>query len=342
MVGQTPAQIQTYAFGTNAFDPETLSMAINLVRYEQAGAIHWGVAKADGIVPLKGSYPTTRDLIETGEAAWRRASQQAASIAFADVLLLSPVTAPARVLCQGANYRQHMIESGMDPDAKAFNMFFEKSDCSISQPIGDVARPTHVALLDYEIELALVFRKSITGPVVVTRDTIGDYVFGLVIANDISARDVQLPQTQFFKGKSYRGFCPLGPYLAVPEADEFRYLDHLTLTLSVNNDVRQQDSTANLVFKPAETITELSEFSDVAPGDVLLTGTPAGCALRAPKPFVRKLMQLLLPEPRLWALFRKGQSKSGRYLQPGDVMTLTIASADRVIDLGEQRTTVTA
>lgn len=317
-------------------------MATNLVRYEQAGASCWGVAKSDGIVPLVGTYPTTRDLIENGEADWRQASKQTASIAFADVRLLSPVTAPARVLCQGANYRQHMIESGMDPDAKAFNMFFEKSDCSISPPVGDVVRPQHVALLDYEIELALVFRKHITGPITVTPETTGDYVFGLVIANDISARDVQLPQTQFFKGKSYRGFCPLGPYLSVPEADEFRYLDHLTLTLAVNGAVRQQDSTANLVFKPTETISELSQFSDVAPGDVLLTGTPAGCALRAPKPFVRKLMQLLLPEPKLWALFRKGQAKSGRYLQSGDVMTLTIASADRVIDLGEQKTTVIA
>jgi len=317
-------------------------MATNLVRFEHRGAVQWGVAIGAGIVPLAGAYPTTRDLIEEGEADWRHARNQPATLALADVALLSPVTAPARVLCQGANYRQHMIESGMDPDAKAFNMFFEKSDASISPPVGEVVRPAHVSLLDYEIELGLVFRKPITGPLTVTPETIGDHVFGLVIANDISARDVQLPQTQFFKGKSYRGFCPLGPWLVVPDPHEFPYLEHLTLTLSVNGMVRQQDSTANLVFKPAETISELSQFSDVAPGDILLTGTPSGCALRAPKPFIRKLMQLLLPEPKLWAAFRKGQAASGRYLQPGDVMRLTIASADRVIDLGEQQTTVTA
>jgi 2-keto-4-pentenoate hydratase/2-oxohepta-3-ene-1,7-dioic acid hydratase in catechol pathway len=317
-------------------------MAINLVRYELGGAIGWGVAKSGGIVPLVRNYATTRDLIETGESDWRQASAQTPSVAFDAVTLLSPVTSPARVICQGANYRQHMIESGMDPDAKAFNMFFEKSDCSISPPIGQVRRPAHVALLDYEIELALVFKTPVQGEIEVTSANLSEYVFGFVIANDISARDVQLPQTQFFKGKSYRGFCPLGPYLTVPEAVEFDYLDHLTLTLAVNGTVRQQDSTANLVFKPAESIRELSQFSDIAPGDVLLTGTPSGCALRAPKPFVRKLMQLLIPEPKLWALFRKGQSESGRYLQSGDVMTLTIASADRVIDLGEQRTKVVA
>ena len=86
---------------------------------------------------------------------------------------------------------------------------------------------------------------------------------------------------QFFKGKSYRGFCPIGPWLTVPEPDEFACLDDLELHLTVNDAVRQRDSTKNLVFKPAETISELSTFANVAPGDVLLTGTPSGCALRA-------------------------------------------------------------
>ena len=167
-----------------------------------------------------------------------------------------------------------------------------------------------------------------------------EYVFGLTIANDVSARDVQIPQMQFFKGKSYRGFCPLGPYLAVLERDEFAYLDQLTLTLTVNGEVRQHDETRNLVYKPAETITELSTFSDVSPGDVLLTGTPAGCALRIPPAPVRRLMQLVLPERKFWATFRKVQGKRPQYLKPGDLMTATIVSADRVIDLGEQRVRV--
>jgi 2-keto-4-pentenoate hydratase/2-oxohepta-3-ene-1,7-dioic acid hydratase in catechol pathway len=317
-------------------------LAINVVRYASGGATFWGVAHPGGIAPITGQYATTADFIAQAEPHWRAAAGAKPIVAYDRVTLLSPVTAPARVLCQGANYRQHMIESGMDPDTKTFNMFFEKSDCAIAPPVGDVVRPAHVALLDYEIELALVFKRAITGPVTVTAANIADYVFGITIANDISARDVQLPQTQFFKGKSYRGFCPLGPHLAILEPADFAWLDRLTLTLAVNGEIRQHDQTANLVFKPAESITELSTFSDIAPGDVLLTGTPSGCALRVPKPFVRKLMQLLLPEAKLWAAFRTGQAKSPRYLKPGDVMTLSIASTDRVIDLGEQRTTVTA
>jgi len=233
-----------------------------------------------------------------------------------------------------------MIESGLDPDVKVFNMFFEKADCSVSPPRGTVTRPAHVALLDYEVELALVFRRAITGPVTITADNMHEYVFGITIANDLSARDVQIPQMQFFKGKSYRGFCPLGPHLAVLEREEFAYLDQLTLTLAVNGEVRQHDETKNLVYKPAETISELATFSDLSPGDVLLTGTPSGCALTIPRPLVRKAMQLLMPERKFWATFRKMQARRPQYLKAGDVVTATIASADRVVDLGEQRVRV--
>ena len=210
-----------------------------------------------------------------------------------------------------------MIESGMDPDAKLFNMFFTKSDASIASARDRVKRPKHVALLDYEIELALIFRRAVEGPVAVTRETLKDYVFAVAVGNDLSARDVQLPQTQFFKGKSYRGFCPLGPWLTALEDDEFGRLDDLELELTVNGATRQRDSTRNLVFKPAETISELSTFANIAPGDVLLTGTPAGCALRVPPPAVRRIVQLL-PDRQFWTLFLKSQSRRPQYLRPGD------------------------
>jgi 2-keto-4-pentenoate hydratase/2-oxohepta-3-ene-1,7-dioic acid hydratase in catechol pathway len=165
-------------------------------------------------------------------------------------------------------------------------------------------------------------------------------VFAIAIANDLSARDVQLPQTQFFKGKSYRGFCPIGPWLTVLEPEEFAVLDGLDLRLAVNGAVRQSDSTANLVFKPAETISELSTFANIAPGDVLLTGTPSGCALRVPPPAIRKIVQLL-PERRLWKLFLDSQRRRKEYLQPGDQINATIRTADGRIDLGEQVIRVT-
>src|SRR5208283_5081152 len=145
-------------------------MATNLIRYEAGGTPHWGVVTESGIAPLDGAYPTTAALIEGGEADWRAAAAETATARFDSVKILSPVTTPCRVYCQGANYRQHMIESGMDPDAKLFNMFFTKSDASVASAREAVARPRHVALLDYEIELALVFRRPISSAVTVKRE----------------------------------------------------------------------------------------------------------------------------------------------------------------------------
>jgi len=314
-------------------------MATQIARLAASGGTVWAVAVAGGFAVLPTRFATTAALIEQGEAEWRAARDRKADLAFTDAEFLSPVTAPCRVICQGANYRQHMIESGMNPDAKTFNMFFEKSDASIAPPVGGVVRPAHVRLLDYEIELGLVLRAHVTAERAVTRQDLPDMVFGFVIVNDISARDVQLPQSQFFKGKSYRGFCPVGPYLVVPERAEFGVMEALNLTLAVNGAVRQRDSTKNLVFKPAETLAELTGFSDLAPGDLLLTGTPAGCALRVPPPAVRRVMQLL-GERFLWRAFLASQGKRRDYLQPGDTMSLKIESEDRSINLGEQRTTV--
>ena len=315
-------------------------MATNLVRFERGSASHWGVVLQSRVAPLVGDYQTTAELIERGEGDWREARRRQPILALDSLSILSPVTAPCRVFCQGANYRQHMIESGMDPEAKAFNMFFTKSDASISPAIGSLQRPEHVALLDYEIELALVFRRAVNGPVTVTSASLKDYVFAVAIANDLSARDVQLPQMQFFKGKSYRGFCPIGPWLTVLEPDEFAVLDRLDLRLAVNGVVRQSDSTANLVFKPTETISELSTFANIGAGDVLLTGTPSGCALRVPPPAIRRIVQLL-PERQFWRLFLKSQSRRLEYLQPGDRINATIRSVDGRVDLGEQVTRIT-
>ena len=218
-------------------------MATNLVRFKMSGspgeAARWGVVSEAGVTPLAGDYSSTAALIERGRDDWLAARGKAASVSLDEIKILSPVTTPCRIYCQGANYRRHMIESGMDPDAKLFNMFFTKSDASVASAHGRVTRPSHVVLLDYEIELALIFRRPISSPIMVERGSLKDYVFGIAIANDLSARDVQLPQTQFFKGKSYRGFCPLGPWLTALDDDEFDQLGNLELELAVNGTVRR-------------------------------------------------------------------------------------------------------
>ena len=315
-------------------------MAINIVRYIQGEKAHWGILVDKNIYPMDIDCGTTTELlsfIAGKEEQFKDCTGE--SIALESVTLLSPITETARVFCQGINYPEHMRESGIDPDKKNFNMFFIKTSASITGPTGNIIRPRHVKLLDYEIELALVLRKHTNGPVNVNRANLHEYVAGICIGNDVSARDVQLPQGQFYKGKSYRTFCPLGPVLCLLAKDEMHYLDGMNLKLSVNRAVRQQDSTSNMVFKPAETITEFSQIENLVPGDVILTGTPAGCAAQSPPRIVVKISSLL-PEEKKWKLFIKGQSKNQKYLKPGDIVESSIISSDGEIDLGTQIHTV--
>lgn len=311
-------------------------MAINIVRFQQGDKSRWGVLKGNDIYPIDINCNTTAELLAYVEGKEQQLKECPVDpIALKLVSLISPVTESARVFCQGINYPEHMRESGMDPTQKTFNMFFIKTSASITGPTGEIIKPRHVKLLDYEIELALVLRKRTSGAVYVNQSNIHEYVAGICIGNDISARDVQLPQGQFYKGKSYRTFCPLGPTLCLLEKDEMHYLDTMNLKLTVNGSIRQQDSTSNTVFKPAETISEFSQIENFFPGDVILTGTPSGCAARAPSRIVVK-MASLLPEAIKWRLFVKGQSKNPNYLNPGDIVESTIVSSDGMIDLGKQ------
>ena len=166
-----------------------------------------------------------------------------------------------------------------------------------------------------------------------------ELVAGIVVVNDYSARDIQIPETQFYKGKSYRTFGPVGPYLCLLERGDFAAIRDLDLELRVNGQLRQRDSTANLVYTPAETLTELSAIHDLFAGDLISTGTPAGCALSVPSPAMQRL-GALIPERRKWQAFMKVQARRSFYLQPEDVVEARIASADGRIDLGTQRNVI--
>ena len=310
-------------------------MAINVLRYEHAGRAGWGVLRGERVVPVPGEFPTTGAFVESNTTA-ALSALSGGGIALGDVRVLAPVTRNQQFVCQGANYRQHMIESGMDPDAKHYNMIFTKASSCIVPASSDVVKPRRVKLLDYEIELGLVLRRAITGPCAVTPGNLADYVAGLVIVNDYSARDVQIPQMQFYKGKSFRTFGPVGPWLCLLDVADFARLGSLRLTLAVNGEVRQDDSTANLVHGPAETLAEMSGVHDFAPGDLIATGTPAGCALSIPKPAVLRIVGLF-GEAARWRMFDKVQAKRAQYLKAGDLVESRIRSDDGTIDLGTQR-----
>jgi len=314
-------------------------MAVNIVRYSRQGSVGWGVVHKGRVTPVPGDFPTTQAFISQNTAASLR-DLQGESFEIGSVEILAPVTINQQFICQGANYRQHMIESGMDPDAKKFNMIFTKARSCIAPANSPVIKPAHVHFLDYEIELGLILKRDVTQKTTVTDSNLGDFIAALVIVNDYSARDIQIPQMQFYKGKSYRTFGPVGPYLCLLEPQDIPEVHKLELVLTVNGQVRQKDSTANLVFKPAETLTELSGVQDLHAGDLIATGTPAGCALTVPSPFRQKLFALI-PEGTKWKIFMQLQAKRPQYLKVGDIVEARIANASRSIDLGVQRNVVT-
>ncbi len=317
-------------------------MAIQLVRFRDGSGTRWGVHSNGGLSPLSGDYPTTRTLFEAGGPAdAEAAARQPPQMKIADVEVLSPVTRDADYICQATNYASHVREIGRNPEDMKFNVFFHKASSCICPPDSDIVRPPNVRLLDYEVELGLVIGQQITGPVEVTSTTLHRWIGGLVITNDVSARDVQVSHEQFNKAKSYRTFGPTGPFLVLLSAEEMQRWGELVLTLKVNGEIRQNAAASEMIFEPAATLTELSQIRDLKPGDMIATGTPSGVALKLPPKAVMMAARLMSPDARFKA-FMKSQLEHDRYLQPGHRLEAAIATPDGTIDLGVQRNTVVA
>ncbi|RYJ05191.1 MAG: fumarylacetoacetate hydrolase family protein [Actinomycetales bacterium] len=297
----------------------------------------WYLQRPDGAARIDTDATTTRELLGD-RAAVETARTSTGTVPVESLALVSPVTRPCRVVAQMANYVSHAKDAGLDPSSLPL-AFFRKSSGSISGPYDDVVRPSHVRLLDYEVEIGLVIGRELPVGSTVTAGDLRDLVAGLVITNDVSARDLQLPKTQFYEAKSYPTFTPVGPALVLLEDDELDRLGDLVLRLWVNGEVRQDMPATDMIYKPLEALQTLSGFQHLDVGDLVLTGTPIGTALSAPpKPI--EIIGHLLPPAVKWKAFFKGQAKNTKYLQDGDLMELEIATPDRALDLGTQRTSV--
>lgn len=313
-------------------------MATTVLRFREGDGARWGALRDGRVAPLDGDWPTTGAFLTGGGPAAARAAT-AFTLDAEGLETLSPVTADGQIVCQGVNYRSHREESGLDPDGQTFNMLFCKASSCLSSGRAPIRKPAAVQLLDYEIELGLVIGAPVRAPRAFTPDDIAEVIAGLVIFDDVSARDVQLPQGQFFKGKSYRTFGPTGPWLVLVDAAELARWPELRLRLEVDGEVRQDALAGEMVYGPVETLTELSGLMDLRPGDLVATGTPGGVALKAPSAFVQKI-GALLPEATKWRLFAKAQGKSPRYLRAGQTVVATIRTDDGALDLGRQETPV--
>ncbi|ORB73601.1 fumarylacetoacetate hydrolase family protein [Mycobacterium scrofulaceum] len=298
----------------------------------------WWLKTAQGAIKIDTDATSTGALL-ADRAAIEGAAAGAATVPVDTLELVSPVTRPCRVIAQMTNYESHVRDAGMDPASTPLT-FFRKASASISGPFDDIVKPQHVRLLDYEVEIGLVIGRAVPVGTDISDANLGDFVAALVVTNDVSARDIQLPQTQFYEAKSYPTFTPVGPELVLLTAEELKRFGDLRLRLSVNGHERQNALVeGDMLYRPLEALQSLTQFQELAPGDLVLTGTPAGTALSAPPKPVQFIGNLLPPAMK-WKMFFSRQATNRNYLHDGDVVEASVATDDGAIDLGTQRTAV--
>jgi 2-keto-4-pentenoate hydratase/2-oxohepta-3-ene-1,7-dioic acid hydratase in catechol pathway len=297
----------------------------------------WWLKTPDGAARIDTTATTTAGLLSDRAAIQAAASADA--VAVDSLKLISPVTRPCRVVAQMTNFESHVKDAGMDPASVPLT-FFRKASASINGPFDDIVKPPHVKLLDYEVEIGLVIGRAIPVGTTISDANLAEFIAGLVVTNDVSARDIQLPQTQFYEAKSYPTFTPVGPELVLLTADEIKRFGDLRLRLSVNGQERQNALVdGDMLYRPLEALQSLTQFQELAPGDLVLTGTPSGTALSAP-PKPVQIIGNLLPPSLKWKLFFTRQAGNRNYLQDGDVVEASVGTDDGAVDLGTQRATV--
>lgn len=273
-----------------------------LLSYQAANGPRAGLAVGDDIhdvaaVTGKPEYATVRDVLRAWDAAQVALAAAAAKIAgertrgvpLAEAHLLAPILEPAAIYCAGANYADHVNEMNAaigrppEPDPHTLGLkpwHFIKVPHAVIGPGAAVTLPPASKKVDWEVELAAVIGRR--GKDIPATEALG-YVAGYTVANDLSARDLGTrpplePTTPFFYDwvghKNFDGSCPLGPWI-VPAA-EIADPQRLGIKLWVNDVIKQDSNTANMIFTLAEQIAQISSRLTLHPGDIILTGTPAG------------------------------------------------------------------
>lgn len=270
---------------------------MKLIRYGQPGQELPGVILNDKQYALPGFTEDYNEAFFASEGLTRLqhyiAQHQSELIELpGNTRLGSPVAKPSKIICIGLNYADHAKESNLPLPAEP--IIFFKATTAIVGPNDDLMLPKNCTKADWEVEFAVVIGKKAS---YVTEEEALNHVAGYCLLNDYSERAFQLERGgQWVKGKSCDTFAPIGPFIATP--DELKDINNLRLWLTVNGEMMQDGTTADLIFKIPHIISYVSQFMTLLPGDVITTGTPAGVGM--------------------------GQKPKAVYLKPGDVVELGI------------------
>lgn len=232
-----------------------------------------GVVGVDGSVsahPSAGSVPAVLAAADPHEQLGPPAPSR---LHVEDVTLLAPVPRPGKVLAVGRNYAEHAAELGNDlvGEASAFPIVFNKQTTAVNGPFAPIRMPAVSREVDYEGELGIVIgRRAASVPAARAAEVVGGYV----VADDVSVRDWQRRSATFTLGKSFDTHCPFGPWVVTPE--EAGAVSAMTIRTWVNGELRQDGRCADMIQDPSRLIEVISTATTLEPGDVILTGTPAG------------------------------------------------------------------
>lgn len=190
-----------------------------------------------------------------------------------DVRLLSPVLKPDKIICLGLNYTAHVAETGRE--LPSYPVLFTKFASAVAGPFDAIELPPESTQIDYEAELAVVIGRTARR---IRPEQAEDVIAGFTIANDITMRDYQYKSHQWLQGKTWPRSTPVGPWLVT--GDEIGGARDCTISLTLNGERMQAGRTSSMIFDISTTVALLSEFTELAAGDVILTGTPDGVGFR--------------------------------------------------------------
>lgn len=256
---------------------------MKLVRFGQKGNEKPGLWKDGNIVDLRRIFPEIPDI---GEAFFRENWLE--KITEIDdpgkkiqARIGCPIHAPSKIICLGKNYAEHAKEGGFENPEKP--LIFCKTPNALNGPFDPIILPKSSGQIDWEVELAVIIAKE--GKRIRKTDAF-DYIAGFTVMNDVSGREAQFSDTQWFRGKSFDTFAPAGPVLVTP--DEIEDINRLRLIAKVDGEIMQDGNTRDMIFDIPTIIQDISEDITLIPGDVISTGTPAGVGIFRDPPVVLK------------------------------------------------------
>jgi 2-keto-4-pentenoate hydratase/2-oxohepta-3-ene-1,7-dioic acid hydratase in catechol pathway len=249
---------------------------MQFVRYNGGSGPTWGVRHDGGIHALAdrpAGEPTYQDLTNRTYVATVRDDVANGALSRVDpdgVSLLAPVPRPSKIVCAGLNYRDHAEEQNEEIPERP--LLFSKASTAVANPGSPIVHPPGEQV-DYEVELAVVVGRTARN---LDEDEVDDHVAGYTVHNDVSGRDAQLSDGQFFRGKSYDTFAPMGPTLVTGEGFDPNAVD---VELRVDGETKQSSNTEQFIFDVHELVSYISGNMTLEPGDVVSTGTPGGVGI---------------------------------------------------------------